>query len=138
MWVLLISIKIINDSTVRVDMLISKNVQPFIKTDCEAGIGSSGIIGDRILIISQGSDDAAQAKEGQQIGSKEPVETDAIMASLQVTAGNAEIISHQLAEIMFNINNGNGTLGRLIMDSTMAHNVDQTMENLEKSSQRTE
>lgn len=127
-------IKIINDSTVRVDMLISKNVQPFIKTDCETGIGSSGIIGDRILIISQGSDDAAQAKEGQQIASKEPVETDAIMASLQVTAGNAEIISHQLAEIMFNINNGNGTLGRLIMDSTMAHNVDQTMENLEKSS----
>jgi phospholipid/cholesterol/gamma-HCH transport system substrate-binding protein len=127
-------IKIINDSTVRVDMLISKSVQPFIKSDCEAVIGSSGIIGDRILIITQGSNDAALAKEGQQIGSKEPVETDAIMASLEVTAGNAEIISHQLAEIMFNINNGNGTLGRLIMDSTIAHNVGQTMQNLEKSS----
>ena len=127
-------IKIINDSTVRVDMIILKSVQPFIKTDCEAGIGSSGIIGDRILIISQGSDDAGMAKEGQHIGSKEPVETDAIMASLEVTAGNAEIISHQLAQIMFNINNGNGTLGKLIMDSTMAHNVDQTMENLQKSS----
>jgi phospholipid/cholesterol/gamma-HCH transport system substrate-binding protein len=127
-------IKIINDSTVRVDMLLSKSVQPFIKTDCEAGIGSSGIIGDRILIISQGSDDAVLAKEGQQIGSKEPVETDAIMASLEVTAGNAEIISHQLAEIMYNINKGNGTLGRLIMDSTIAHNVDKTMQNLEKSS----
>jgi phospholipid/cholesterol/gamma-HCH transport system substrate-binding protein len=127
-------IKIINDSTVRVDMMLSKSVQPFIKTDCEAGIGSAGIIGDRILIISQGSDDAALAKEGQQIGSKEPTETDAIIASLEVTAGNAEIISHQLAQIMFNINNGNGTLGKLIMDSTIAHNVDQTMENLQKSS----
>jgi phospholipid/cholesterol/gamma-HCH transport system substrate-binding protein len=127
-------IKIINDSTVRVDMILSKSVQPFIKTDCEAGIGSSGIIGDRILIISQGSENAGLVKEGQQIGSKEPVETDAIMASLNVTAGNAEIISHQLAEIMFNINNGNGTLGRLIMDSTIAHNVDKTMQNLEKSS----
>jgi phospholipid/cholesterol/gamma-HCH transport system substrate-binding protein len=127
-------IKIINDSTVRVDMMISKSVQPFIKTDCEAVIGSSGIIGDRILIITQGSNDAALAKEGQQIGSKEPVETDAIMASLEVTAGNAEIISHQLAEIMYNINKGNGTLGRLIMDSTIAHNVGQTLQNLEKSS----
>lgn len=127
-------IKIINDSTVRVDMVLSKSVQPFIKADCEAGIGSSGIVGDRILIISQGSEGAALAHEGQQIGSKEPVETDAIMASLEVTAGNAEIISHQLAEIMYNINNGNGTLGRLIMDSTIAHNVDKTMENLEKSS----
>jgi phospholipid/cholesterol/gamma-HCH transport system substrate-binding protein len=70
------NIKIINDSTVQVDMLIAKNVQQFIKEDSEAGIGSSGIIGDRILIISQGSYDAAQAEDKQQIGSTEPVETD--------------------------------------------------------------
>ena len=128
------NIKIINDSTVQVDMLILKNVQQFIKSDCEAGIGSAGIIGDRILVITQGSDDAPVAKDGQHIASKEPVETDAIMASLQVTAGNAEIISQQLAEIMFNINSGNGTLGRLIQDSTIAENFNQTMLNLKKSS----
>ena len=64
-------------------MLIKKSVQQFIKTDCEAGIGSAGIIGDRILIISQGSYDAPLVKDGQHIESKEPVETDAIMASLQ-------------------------------------------------------
>src|SRR4030043_429716 len=34
------NIKIINDSTVQVDMLINKNVQRFIKADCEAGKGS--------------------------------------------------------------------------------------------------
>jgi phospholipid/cholesterol/gamma-HCH transport system substrate-binding protein len=128
------NIKIINDSTVKVDMVILKKVQQFIKTDCEAGIGSSGIIGDRILVISQGSDEAPLVKDGQQIASNEPVETDAIMASLHVTAGNAEIISRQLAEIMFNINNGNGTLGRLIQDSTIAKNFDETMLNLRKSS----
>jgi phospholipid/cholesterol/gamma-HCH transport system substrate-binding protein len=128
------NIIIINDSTVRVDMLILKKVQKFIKADCEAGIGSAGIIGDRILIITQGSNDAPLAKDGQHIVSKEPVETDAIMASLQVTAGNAEIVSQQLAEIMFNINNGNGTLGRLIMDTTIAQNFNQTMVNLKKSS----
>jgi phospholipid/cholesterol/gamma-HCH transport system substrate-binding protein len=128
------NISIINDSTVRVDMIILKKVQPFIKSDCQAGIGSAGIIGDRILVISQGSDNAPLAKDGQYIASIEPVETDAIMASLKVTAGNAEIISHQLAEIMFNINNGNGTLGRLIQDSTIAKNFDETMLNLKKSS----
>ena len=36
------NIRIINDSTVQVDMLIKKSVQQFIKTDCEAAIGSSG------------------------------------------------------------------------------------------------
>ena len=128
------NIKIINDSTVRVDMLIKKNVQQFIKSDCEAGIGSAGIIGDRILIITQGSSDAPLVKEGDNIDSKEPVETDAIMESMQITADNAAIISFQLAEIMININSGNGTLGRLIQDSTIAENINRTIMNLRKSS----
>jgi phospholipid/cholesterol/gamma-HCH transport system substrate-binding protein len=128
------NIIIINDSTVRVDMLIRKNVQRFIKTDCEAGIGSSGIIGDRVLIISQGSNNGTLAKDGQRIISKEPVETDAIISSLKVTADNAAIVSNQLAEIMIKINSGNGTLGRLIQDSTIAENINQTIVNLKKSS----
>jgi len=128
------NVKIINDSTVQVDMLIQKNVQKFIKADCEAAIGSAGLIGDRILIITQGSAGAALAKDGQQIVSKEPVESDAIMASLQVTADNAAIISLQLAEIMTKVNSGNGTLGRFIQDSTIAENINQTIMNLKKSS----
>ena len=66
------NIKIINDSTVKVDMLIRKNVQPFIKADCEAGIGTAGIIGDRILVITQGSTEAPIVKDGQHIDSEEP------------------------------------------------------------------
>jgi phospholipid/cholesterol/gamma-HCH transport system substrate-binding protein len=129
------NIKIINDSTVQVDMLIKKSVQRFVKADCEVGIGSSGIIGDRLLIITQGSNDAPLVKDGQKLESSEPVETDAIMASLQVTAGNAAIISQELAQIMLKVNSGKGTLGRLIQDSTIARNFNQTMVNLKNSSQ---
>jgi phospholipid/cholesterol/gamma-HCH transport system substrate-binding protein len=129
------NIKIINDTTVRVDLLIKKDVQQFIKTDCEASIGSSGIIGDRVLVISQGSYDAPVTKDGQQIRSNEPVETDAIMKSLKVTADNVAIVSNQLVEILININGGKGTLGRLIQDSTIAENINETIVNLKKSSQ---
>jgi phospholipid/cholesterol/gamma-HCH transport system substrate-binding protein len=128
------NIEIINDSTVQVDMLIQKNVQKFIKADCEATIGSAGIIGDRILVITQGSSDVPSAKDGQQIVSKEPVETDAIMASLQVTANNAAIISSQLAEIFIKVNSGSGTLGKFLRDSSIAENINQTILNLKKSS----
>ena len=128
------NISIINDSTVRVDMLIKREVKKFIKSDSEMAIGSEGLIGDRLLIISQGSNDAPLVKEGQQLGSIEPVETDAIIASLHVTAGNAEIITQKLAEIMTQINSGHGTLGRLIKDTTIAGNLNQTIVNLKKSS----
>lgn len=128
------NISIINDSTVRVDMLIRKEVRQFIKSDSEVAIGSEGLIGDRLLVISQGSFDAPLAREGEQLKSVEPVETDAIMLSLKVTAENAEVITSELAEIMIKINSGEGTLGRLIQDTTIARNIDQTIINLKKSS----
>jgi phospholipid/cholesterol/gamma-HCH transport system substrate-binding protein len=128
------NISIINDSTVQVDMLIQKNVQQFIRTDCEAVIGSAGLIGDRILIISQGSSDVSLVKDGQHILSKEPIEMDAIMANLNVTVINAAIISSQLAAIMTKVNSGSGTLGRFLRDSTIAENINQTIVNLKKSS----
>jgi phospholipid/cholesterol/gamma-HCH transport system substrate-binding protein len=128
------NIDIINDSTVQVDLLVNKSVQQFIKEDCQATIGSEGIIGDRIVVITQGGFDAQVVKDGQHIESKEPVETDAIMASLQVTAENAEIITDQLAEIMIKVNSGKGTLGKLIQDTTIARNIDLTIKNLKNSS----
>jgi len=128
------NIHIINDTTVRVEMLIKTNVQQFIKNDSEVSIGSEGLIGDKLLSISHGSKNAKMVKDGQSLVSSEPVETDAIIASLEVTALNAEIITMELAEIMQSINSGKGTLGRLIKDSTIADNLSKTMENLESSS----
>jgi len=128
------NIRIVNDTTVQVNMLIKKDVQEFIKIDSEAGIGSEGIIGDRILTLSNGGANSKAVKDGQVLASFEPVETDEIMQSLQITAGNAAIASEEVAEILYKINNGDGTLGRLINDESIAKNIDQTIVNLKSSS----
>ena len=129
------NIQIIDDSTVWVDMLVKKNVQPFIKSDCGVSIGSEGIIGNRLISISSGSPNAPIAKDGEQLTSKEPVETDAIIASLHTSSENVEDITQELAEIMTNINSGEGALGRLIQDPTIAENISQTIENFKNSSE---
>jgi len=128
------NISIINDSTVKVDMLVKKSVQQFIKKDSEVAIGSEGIIGDRLIIITQGGDGSPTALDGQYLNSNEPVETDAIIASLQETAASAAVITDQLAEIMVKINHGKGTLSRLIQDESIAENLNQTIVNLKRSS----
>lgn len=129
------NIKIINDSTVLVELLIKKDVQQFIKSDCGVSIGSEGIIGNRLISISSGSPNAPIAKDGEQLFSKEPVETDAIIASLHTSSANVEDITQELAEIMTNINSGEGALGRLIQDPTIAENISQTIENFKNSSE---
>jgi phospholipid/cholesterol/gamma-HCH transport system substrate-binding protein len=129
------NIAIINDSTVQVSLLIRRNVQQFIKADSEAGISADGIIGDRVLTITQGSSRAPTVQDGQHILSKEPIETDMIMASLQTSAASVEIITNQLTEILINVNSGEGTVGRLIKDETIADNIAMTIENFKKSSE---
>ena len=128
------NVAIINDSTVRVEMLIKKEVQKFIKTDTKASVGSEGIIGDKIVVLSQGNSSNKIVKEGQMIASIEPIETDAILNSVKVTAENAAIATAEIATLVKKINNGEGTLGRLIQDKTMADNIDKTIVNLKKSS----
>ncbi len=128
------NIQIVNDSTVRVTMFIKKDVWKFIKSDCSVAIGSEGIIGDKFINVLQGTAAAPLAREGQLLKSTEPIETDAIIASLSVTAGNAEVITQQLAEIMININGGEGTFGRLIQDTTLAENLNKTIINLRRGS----
>ncbi|MCH8568951.1 MAG: MlaD family protein [Balneolales bacterium] len=127
-------ITILNDSTVQVTALIRRNVQQFIKSDSEARIGSDGIIGDRILTITQGSTRAGIVEDNERLRSIEPIETDMIIASLQTSASSAEIITNQLSQILTNINSGEGTVGRLIKDESIANNIAQTIDNFEKSS----
>jgi phospholipid/cholesterol/gamma-HCH transport system substrate-binding protein len=102
------NIQIVNDSTVQVTMLLKKDVQRFIKNDSQASIGSEGIIGDRILVISNAGQSTKSVRDGQLLASSEP-------------------------EILAKINNGNGTLGRLINDEKIAKNIDQTIVNLKSS-----
>lgn len=128
------NIRIINDSTVRVDMLLKQSVQEFIKTDSEVSIGSEGIIGDRLLIVSQGSSESKVVRAGQELASSEPTETDAIIASLEVTALNVEVVSSELADFLATLNSGKGTLGRLIKDESLADDLTSTVENLKESS----
>ena len=115
-------------------MDINNDVRQFFKTNCKVTLGSEGIIGDKLLIITQGSPDAPLIREGQRLISIEPIEKDAIMARLDVTSKNAETISNQLSEITFEINKGHGTISRLIQDSILAENFNQTIANLNQFS----
>jgi phospholipid/cholesterol/gamma-HCH transport system substrate-binding protein len=127
-------ITILNDTVVKVGMTIRKEVLRFIRNDCRVSIGTEGIIGDRIINISHGSDSAGTAKNGAMLLSVEPIETDAIFSGLAITVSNLEVISDQLAQITIGINNGNGILGRLIQDSVFSRNISETVVNLKKSS----
>lgn len=128
------NVEMLNDTTVKVVTLIDTDIKKFIKKDSKASIASDGVVGDKILMISQGTSTSKEIIEGDVIKSLEPVEFDEIMTSIKISAENAEVITDELATLLYEINNGEGTLGKLLNDEGMANDLDKTMENLRKSS----
>lgn len=127
------NIMLLSDTSVQVQMVIQKHVQPFIKTDAVATIGSEGLMGDKVLIIAPGDSSKTSVKENATLASHTPIEMEQIMNSVKVSAENAEIITEELAQFVYKLNNGNGTLSRLIGDDQMANSLNRTMKNLEGS-----
>jgi phospholipid/cholesterol/gamma-HCH transport system substrate-binding protein len=109
-------------------------VQKFIKTDATANIGSDGLMGDKVLTISPGTITGSQVKNNDLINSKSPIEMADVMGSLKTSVDNAGIITAQLAQISYKMNNGNGALSRLISDDGFSNSIENTLTNLKTSS----
>lgn len=128
-------IELITDTSVRVDMIIQGKVQKFIKKDAQANISSDGLMGDKVIMITPGTNGQPTVAEGEILQARIPVETDQIMASLKASADNAVVITANLADIVDRVNHGKGALGKLLHDTTLSTNISSTMKNLKKSSE---
>jgi len=126
-------IELVNDSSVIVSLVIKEDARQFIKSDAFASIGSDGLMGDKVLTISPGTYSKSTVKDDDIIKSKEAIEMDDLMSGVKKTLDNAGLITAQLAEFTYNMNNGNGTLSKLMTDQAFANSLKNTLSNLENS-----
>lgn len=128
------SIQLETDTTVKVVMAIERNVRRFISKDAVVSIGNDGLMGEKVIVISPGSNSVEKVNEGGLLSSQPPFDIDQIFASLKISVNHAAVMTGELSEIAYRINHGNGVLSRLIGDSIFADNVAKTMTNLKNSS----
>ncbi len=121
------NISIVNDTTVMVTLQLQNDIKPYIKEDGVASIGSDGLMGDKLVVISPGSYSAPLAKNGQQIKSANPVDVDRIVNNLSKISDNAEALTGSLADVVTKINNGQGSFGRLVNDDKLVKNLEGTL-----------
>jgi phospholipid/cholesterol/gamma-HCH transport system substrate-binding protein len=128
------NITIISDTSVRVIILVDENTRQFIKKDAIAGIGSEGLMGNKVLVISPGTGGEKTIENDDVIATSQPIDVDDIMISLKSTMDNAAYITGDLAKISTNIESGKGTIGRLMMDKTWRQDIQSTIINLKDGS----
>jgi phospholipid/cholesterol/gamma-HCH transport system substrate-binding protein len=126
------NISIVSDTSVKVEILVDESTRKFIKKDALASIGSEGLMGNKILIINPGMGGKMEIENNDVVGTVQPIDMDDIMMSLKKTIDNSSNITSNLTKITGNIESGEGTIGRLLMDRSLAKNFDTSIVNLKQ------
>jgi phospholipid/cholesterol/gamma-HCH transport system substrate-binding protein len=124
----------ISDTSVMVELVIQKSAQPFIKTDAKVSISSDGLMGEKVLVISPGTYTFKSVKDNDILISKRAIEIEDLMQSMKKSIDNVTLISDNLAQFSYKVNNGNGALSKMISDEEFSNNLKNTLLNLQNSS----
>jgi len=128
-------IKMINDSTIKIDMNIDEKIITHIKKDAIATIGSDGLVGNMIVNIVPGKGISEVISNGDIIESYSKIGTDDILNTLNTSTENAAILTSDLLKITTAMLEGKGTVGLLLNDTIMAQDLKQSVNNLKRASQ---
>jgi len=128
------NITIISDTTVKVEILIDEKARKFIKKDAIASIGSEGLMGNKALVISPGTGDKKRIEDNDVMKTSPPLSMDDILLTVKTSMENTASITNDLALITKYIQEGKGTIGRLIMDKSWREDFEITFTNLKRGS----
>ncbi|MEZ4827076.1 MAG: MlaD family protein [Bacteroidia bacterium] len=124
--------------SVLLELKVGRTLQSFIKKDASAKIGSDGLLGNKIVIISGGTEEAAAVEDGDMIdASQGGINTDELMATFQVTNDNLAAITSDLKTIFADIQGGKGSLGGILQDSVMYGDLKATIASATAASRNT-
>ena len=127
-------IEFLTDTSVVIKLVIKEEVRKYIKKDAIASISSDGLMGDKVLTISSGKNSNIIVEDNDNIASKKAIEMDDLMVSIKKSVDNAGVITAQLAQFSYSMNNGNGALSKLVSDEEFGNSIKNMIANLENSS----
>ena len=127
---------IVNDTTIKIEMVLESQMKSLIKKDSEAGIGTDGLMGDKLINIHAGSPGAETIAEGDVIRAQESIDTDEMLRTLQFTNNNVAIVSANLKSLTETINKSKGTLYTVLMDTTLSEQIHRALQNIENASRQ--
>jgi len=128
------NIRFYGDSQVEIEMNIDSDTREFIRKDSKATISSDGLIGNKIIVIYGGTTQAPVIENGDRLQAIMPLDTDSMMETLQENNQNLVSITNDLKVLTGKIANGEGIIGAVLTDSTLADNFRNIVANLEETS----
>ncbi len=121
------NIRIVSDTAVRVDLTLNRDVQKFLRKDVKAAIGSDGLMGDKLIVINPGTEATGEISNGDKVSTVNPIDVDKIIGRVTKVADNAEVMMTNLSQIVYKINHGKGSIGKLLSSDKLANDLEGTV-----------
>ena len=123
--------ELIGESKVLVIMNINIESHQFIRKDAKVRLSADGLIGNKILVIYGGTQEAGAVEEGDRLANESALSTEEMMITLQKNNLNILALTEKLAK-------GEGTIGSLLTKDDIYKNLAATSAALQSASESTQ
>lgn len=107
------------DYVLKITLAINRSVREHIRSDSEARIRTQGLLGDKVIDITPGTPEAPILEEGDTIRSAVAIDYEQMLGSASRLVDDLAVMLRNLRSIADTLLAGQGTAGRLLMDTTL-------------------
>jgi phospholipid/cholesterol/gamma-HCH transport system substrate-binding protein len=122
-------INIINDTTIEVIMIISKNMKTVIRKNAIVSIATDGFVGNKVVNIVAGKNEAEVVADGDVLASKKAIDTEDILRTFSSTNNDLAIVVANLKTTINRINHSEA-LWSLLSEEGLPNNLRQAAFNI--------
>jgi phospholipid/cholesterol/gamma-HCH transport system substrate-binding protein len=116
---------------VQVVMRVNKDFQQFIHTDSKATIETAGVLGESFVDIDSKDAKGAIVKDGTELPPGNAPGIQDVVKTSQTSLQNIDVLVKRADSILAEIQNGNGSLGKVIYDPAMVNKVNAILNQLQ-------
>lgn len=115
---------------VRVTLIIKEDALKYLKKDSEATVLTLGLLGDKYIELSPGTETAQEAKPGDVLTGKTVIELQDIVKTSQKSIERISEFVSMLESLLVKIEKGEGSLARFLKDPTVYENLKKSTRDL--------
>jgi phospholipid/cholesterol/gamma-HCH transport system substrate-binding protein len=115
------------NKSVEVDLKLDENYKNIIRTDSMVTIGTIGLLGDKYVDITRGTEAGEIVPEKGMLLGTEAGDIRKIVTGTSDFVANLDSLSNQVKKLADRVDRGEGTLGKLLTDTGIYDNANSTM-----------
>ncbi len=127
------SMEFYGQSQVKVVLVINTESVPFVHNDATVKVGSDGLIGSKIIVISGGTQTAPHVEDQDVLQVEKVLSTETMLNTLQENNNNILAITNDFKVISKQITEGKGTLGKLLYQDDLYTSIGTSLATLERT-----